>query len=307
MLRSQNNTNPGIRGTGSSRTGAPSVPLSETFSGTSNWSLGAVSINPTAADIGVTTSVGSAVFLGQNTTYTITVFNNGTSAANAVTLSDTLATGMTLVSAIPSVGTCVTTTNPITCTIGTLASGANATVTVVETASAAGSYTNTATVTDSGTPPDPNTGNNTYVAVATVQSIACAPFRKLRSEIISLAFLNTYYPGSANVAAGATSITVGAATGAGNAIAAGNLLLVIQMQDASINDSNTVAYGNGYTGQGFTALNSAGDYEFVTAQSAVATTGGTRNHFRSRLRAADWSSLITTPPPQQLQAKALIR
>ncbi|MGB8989662.1 MAG: hypothetical protein WCC37_23900, partial [Candidatus Sulfotelmatobacter sp.] len=46
------------------------------------------------------------------------------------------------------------------------------------------------------------------------------------------------------------------------------------MQDASINDSNTVAYGNGYTGQGFTTLNSAGDYEFVTAQTAVPATGG---------------------------------
>ena len=271
---SQNSTNPGVRATGSSRTGAPSVPLSETFSGTSNWSLGAVSINPTAADIGVTTSVGSAVFLGSNTTYNITVFNNGTSAANAVTLNDTLAAGMTLVSAIPSVGTCVTTTNPITCTIGTLASGTNATVTVVETATASGSYTNTATVTDSGTPPDPNTGNNTYVAVATVQSIACGTTSQAAAGNNLTGVLNTYYPGAANVAAGATSITVGAATGAGNAIAAGNLLLVIQMQDASINDSNTVAYGNGYTGQGFTSLNSAGEYEFVTAQSAVGTTGG---------------------------------
>ena len=42
------------------------------------------------------------------------------------------------------------------------------------------------------------------------------------------------------------------------------------MQDASINDGNTVAYGNGYTGQGFTALNSAGDYEFVTATGSIA-------------------------------------
>src|SRR5208337_2114934 len=196
------------------------------------------------------------------------------SAANAVSLSDTLATGMTLVSATPSVGTCNTTANPITCAIGTLASGANATVTVVETASAAGSFTNTATV--SGTPPDPNTGNNTYVAVATVQSVVCANVSQATPATTPLTgVLNTYYPGTASVAAGATSIPVGAATGAGTAIAAGNLLLVIQMQDASINDSNTVAYGNGYTGQGFTALNSAGDYEFVTAQSAVPATGGT--------------------------------
>jgi uncharacterized repeat protein (TIGR01451 family) len=264
-----------LQGSGSARTGAPSVPLSETFSGTSDWEEVGVSINPTAADIGVATSVGSAVFLGANTTYTITVSNNGPSAANTVNLSDTLAAGMTLVSATPSVGTCNTSANPITCALGNLASGATATVTVVETAAAAGSFANSATVSDSGTPPDPNTGNNTYVAVATVQSAACATVSQAAPGTNLTGTLNTYYPGTASVAAGATSITVGAATGAGSAIAAGNLLLVIQMQDASINDSNSVAYGNGGTGQGFTALNSAGDYEFVTAQSAVGTGGGT--------------------------------
>ena len=62
---------------------------SETFSNTSNWSLGAISINPTTADIGVTTSV-SAVAFGQNSTYNITVTNSGPSAANSVVLTDTL-------------------------------------------------------------------------------------------------------------------------------------------------------------------------------------------------------------------------
>jgi uncharacterized repeat protein (TIGR01451 family) len=244
-------------------------------SSTLNWSEGAVSINPTTADIAVTTTVGSAVFLGASTTYNITVTNNGTSAANAVKLTDTLAAGMTLVSTTPSAGTTCTGTGPITCTLPTpLASGASATIAVVETAGGAGSYANTATVTDSGTPPDPNTGNNTYVAVATVQSISCAAVAQATTGNNLTGVLNTYYPGTASVAAGATSIPVGAATGAGGAIAAGNLLLIIQMQDASINDSNTVAYGNGYTGQGFTTLNSAGDYEFVTAQTAVPITGG---------------------------------
>jgi uncharacterized repeat protein (TIGR01451 family) len=271
----QHNDPPDVTGSGSTRTGAPDVPLSETFSANSNWSEGAVSINPTAADIGVTTSVGSAVFLGSNTTYTINVFNNGTSAANTVKLTDTLASGMTLVSATPSTGTCVTTANPIVCTIGNMASGATATVTVVETAAAAGSYSNTAVVSDSGTPPDPNTGNNTYVAVATVQSAACATVAQAAPGTGLTGTLNTYYPGTASVAAGATSIPIGAATGAGSGIAAGNLLLIIQMQDASLNLSNNVDYGNGDTGQGFTALNSAGDYEFVTAKSAVGTGGGT--------------------------------
>ncbi|MGA8764197.1 MAG: hypothetical protein WB562_15120, partial [Candidatus Sulfotelmatobacter sp.] len=258
-----------LAGSGSTRTGAPSVPLSEIFSGTSNWSLGAVSVNPAAADIGVTTST-NTVFLGQNSTYNITVFNHGTSAANTVSLSDTLAAGMTLVSVTPSAGvTCVTNTNPITCTVGTLNSGVTATVAVVETANTSGAYANTATVTDSGTPPDPNTGNNSYTAVATVQSAACANVSQAAPGTNLTGVVNTYYPGTASVAAGAKSIPVGTPTGAGTAITAGNLLLVIQIQDAGINDSNSVVYGNGSTGSGFTAINNAGNYEFVTATGAV--------------------------------------
>jgi uncharacterized repeat protein (TIGR01451 family) len=252
-----------------------------TTNGTFNWAQAARPINPSVADIGVTTSVGSAVFLGQSTTYNITVFNNGTSAANAVTLSDQLASGMTLGTVTPSSGvTCVTTTNPITCTIGTLASGAHATVAVTETASASGSFANTATVADSGTPPDPNTGNNSFTAVATVQSASCAnPTQAGPAGSPLTGVLNTYYPGTASVAAGSKSITIGAATGGSGgtpvAIAAGNLLLVIQMQDASIRTSNNVDYGNNSTGQGFTGLNNAGDYEFVTATNSVVVGGGT--------------------------------
>jgi hypothetical protein len=176
---------------------------------------------------------------------------------------------MTLNTITTTVGTC-TNANPSTCTLGTMASGATATITVTATAATAGSYSDTAVVSDSGTPPDPNTGNNTYVAVATVQSAACGTVSPAVPNNSVSGTVNTYYPGTANVAAGAVKIPVGAATGAGAAIAAGNLLLVIQMQDASINDSNTVAYGNGYTGQGFTALNSAGDFEFVKATGPIA-------------------------------------
>lgn len=258
---------PGVTSSGSSRTGAPSVPLSETFNGTSNWSLGAISINPTAADIAVSTSV-SAVALGQNSTYNITVTNNGPSPANSVVLTDTLASGLTLVSVTPSALTSCSGTGPITCTLPTpLASRATATVAVVVNASAAGFYPNTASVTDSGTPPDPNTGNNTYVAVAPVVSLICATTTPPAGGTLT-GVVNTYFPGTASVSAGATSIPIGAANGSGT-IAAGSELLVIQMQDASINTANSVAYGNGSTGAGFTAINNVGNYEFVTATGPV--------------------------------------
>ncbi|HTZ82872.1 MAG TPA: C25 family cysteine peptidase [Candidatus Acidoferrales bacterium] len=261
-----NNTN-GIRGTASSRSGAPSVPISETFSGTSNWSLGAISINPSTADIAVSTSV-SAVPLGQNSTYNVTITNNGPSAANNVTLTDTYAsTGLSVVSVNPSAGTCTTGTT-ITCTLPTpMVSGATVTVAIVVSTTTAGFYPNTATIADSGTPPDPNTGNNTYVALAPVVSVVCSTTVLTAGGTLS-GVVNTYYPGTATIAKGATSIPVGAANGSGT-IAAGSELLVIQMQDASINTSNSVSYGNGSTGTGFTTINNAGNYEFVTATGPV--------------------------------------
>jgi uncharacterized repeat protein (TIGR01451 family) len=275
QLAEWNATSPGgfnnrdVRGTSSTRSGAPMVPISELLGTTSNWSQGAISVNPTTADIAVSTTVGSAVFLGSNTVYTITVTNNGPSAANGVTLTDTLTAGPAFISAVASSGTTCTGTGPVNCTLPTpLASGATATITVTVKASTAGAYANTATITDSGTPPDPNTGNNSYTAVATVQTAACATVSQAAPGGTLTGTVNTYYPGMASVAAGATSIPIGTATGAGSAIAVGNLLLVIQMQDASIDVVNSSAYGNGDTGQGFTALNSAGNYEFVTATSA---------------------------------------
>ncbi|MDP9106883.1 MAG: isopeptide-forming domain-containing fimbrial protein, partial [Candidatus Eremiobacteraeota bacterium] len=77
--------------------------------------------------------------------------------------------------------------------------------------------------------------------------------------------VNTYWPGTANAAAGATSITVGAhATGdASTAVASGDLLLVVQMQGATINTTNTSSYGDG-SGSGTGAISTtAGSFEYV--------------------------------------------
>ncbi len=85
--------------------------------------------------------------------------------------------------------------------------------------------------------------------------------------------VNTYYPGNANAAAGATSITVGTSTGAATLIAAGDLLLVIQVQDASLTTSNSGNYGDNTAGDpatGSLSLNNTGKYEYVRATGAVA-------------------------------------
>ena len=87
--------------------------------------------------------------------------------------------------------------------------------------------------------------------------------------------INRYWPGTA--VAGA-SITLGTSIGSGADIAVGDLLLVIQMQDAAIDRGNNSGYGdnvNGDPGSGSTALNSTGQYEFVRATSIVGVGGGT--------------------------------
>ena len=89
--------------------------------------------------------------------------------------------------------------------------------------------------------------------------------------------VNTYFPTSGSVGAGSTNITLGAASFAGAQvpIAPGDLVLVIQMQDATINSSDNSNYGAGSgTGSGFTG-GTAGQYQFAVANSTVSLAGGT--------------------------------
>ena len=91
--------------------------------------------------------------------------------------------------------------------------------------------------------------------------------------------INTYYPGNnSSLGAGAQSMSVDPSVGANNAITVGDLLLVIQMQDATIDSSNTAAYGSGNTsndGRGQTSMGSSGLYEYIVATNAVSNSGGT--------------------------------
>jgi uncharacterized repeat protein (TIGR01451 family) len=105
--------------------------------------------------------------VGNNLTYAITVSNTGPGAASAVTVTDVLPGGATYVSATLIQGNCSGTTTVI-CNLGSIASGANATVTLVVRPTATGTLTNTPTVASTTT--DPNGANNSATATTTVNN-----------------------------------------------------------------------------------------------------------------------------------------
>ncbi|MGG5258682.1 CARDB domain-containing protein [Phycicoccus avicenniae] len=114
------------------------------------------------ADLSLTKSASpSSVNAGNTITYALRAANAGPTAAGDVVVTDTLPTGTTLVSNTPSQGSCSAAGQVLTCALGTVANGADATVAVVvrvPAGTSATGVTNVAEVTSSTS--DPSTTNN---------------------------------------------------------------------------------------------------------------------------------------------------
>ena len=136
---------------------------------TTNNSATTTAVVVNNADLAIT-KMGPSGALTPNATitYTIAVTNNGPGTAGEVTVTDTLPSSETFVSATPSQGTCSGTTT-VTCSLGSLANGGTATISLVARINSGGTVTNTATVTS--TSPDTNPANNTASATVTVTTI----------------------------------------------------------------------------------------------------------------------------------------
>src|SRR3989441_1214321 len=125
-----------------------------------------------SADLFLTMTASPAtVVTGALIAYSITVTNAGPASAPGVTVSDPLPGGTMFVSATASPGSCTTPalggTGTVTCGLGTLASGASATIIIfVNVTLASGTLSNTAQV--SATVIDPNTANNSATATINV-------------------------------------------------------------------------------------------------------------------------------------------
>jgi uncharacterized repeat protein (TIGR01451 family) len=123
------------------------------------------------ADLSITkTGSPDPVHTGQNLTYTLTVHNGGPLAASSVSVTDQLPRNTAFGTATATQGSC-SLTQPtkriVTCSLGTIASGATVIATIMVTPpSKKTTITNTASV--SSTTSDPNTANNSASATTSV-------------------------------------------------------------------------------------------------------------------------------------------
>lgn len=247
------------------------------------------------ADVSVTmTALPTPVFISSALSYTIQVSNLGLAAATGVTVTDTLpftGTSPNQVSALSNVtasstqGTCTvnTTTYPFTvsCNLGGVAYPLAVPITItISGTTPATPLTLSNEVSVSSASADPVAPNNSATVLTVVQPLVCAKPGNDGAQGSLSGIVNAYYPpaSAGTVAAGAVQIALGpaAAGGAQTNINAGDLLLIIQMQGAQINSTNTTSYGDGIPGDpfGYIALGATGMFEFVTATNSVVTASG---------------------------------
>jgi uncharacterized repeat protein (TIGR01451 family) len=129
-----------------------------------------------SADLAISkTATPNPVFAGAKITYTIAVSNAGPSSASNVVVKDTLPDEVSVLTVTPSVGSCAAgipgnPLQPLTCTIGSLATAGSATITVTakvhRRVPERTVINNNATITSAAS--DPNNGNNSATAAASV-------------------------------------------------------------------------------------------------------------------------------------------
>jgi large repetitive protein len=128
----------------------------------------------TVADLVLTKSGPASPIAGLDAVYTVTVTNNGPSDAQDVTVTDTLPSQMSFVSASGGGYSCSQAAGVVTCTESTVANGASGVITITahEPASSPSGQTRTNSVQVGSSTTDPNSGNNSGASTGTTATLA---------------------------------------------------------------------------------------------------------------------------------------
>ncbi len=137
------------------------------FSFTSPSTVASVTVVNSIADLGLAKTVSNPTpNVGDSISFTVTATNNGPGPGSGITVSDLLPSGLQLTNAVTSQGAYTGTTG--LWTIGSLANGASATLTLFATVVSGAAQTNTATISHTDSV-DSNPANNSASATETPQ------------------------------------------------------------------------------------------------------------------------------------------
>ncbi len=197
--------NASVNGTVSNTAGVLATTPDPTYA--NNQSTQTFTVGPVpapTADLAITIAPSTSTpSIGSNLTYTLTVKNNGASSASNVTVNDFLPSNATLVGVTPSQGGAPTIRGTlITDNLGSIASGASATITVIisPTASSTGSLVNSANVAGNQIDPIPSNNSATSTLPIAGSGIAALGLTQAvnptvgvpgKSETITLTVTNT--------------------------------------------------------------------------------------------------------------------
>jgi uncharacterized repeat protein (TIGR01451 family) len=162
----------GNGGAGIDQINASFLQGSTTFTSNTVTKTWTASTAPPDLVVTKTASTSSPV-VGVAFNYTIAVTNAGTGPATGVVVSDPLPGGLIFNGASSTVGTCALTAGVVNCSVGTLAAGAGATITISVIPSAPGAISNTAAATEAET--DVTPANNASTIQLTVSTPPVVP------------------------------------------------------------------------------------------------------------------------------------
>lgn len=136
----------------------------------------------TGPDLRIAVSSPSHTAVGNSYPYTVTVTNAGAATAAGVTLTDVVPHQLRVMSVVPGAGITCSGASTVTCSVGSLAAGGRASVTIGTAAVAPGAIVNEVSVSSSTT--DTNPADNTASRTVVAEGFACTVIGTPSSDVL---------------------------------------------------------------------------------------------------------------------------